>query len=859
MTPTPTMLDRLQRVATARLSTLSRQVVRYAASNQRQGSLFGSHHWTDEDEQKHPRDEGGRWAHTMSRGEFHQKKYGTDEPQKYSFRDLMATINGNREHIQLYSRSTGRNALIVKYSLRTKIEFAAQQTDISPSPDAIAAGNYRKGRFRWHGREIVIENPRGSIRSGTNKTTGKQWSVVMPHHYGYFRQTESEADGDHIDCFVGRHPESEVVFVIDQKKKDGDTFDEHKCMVGFRSAGEAKAAYLAAYSPGWRGFQNISTMTLEQFQEWLDSGDSSRPVSGTRSLVKYAGLFDSEKHPRGQPGNAGEFAKKNVGVDSLNKNDLNESIKPENITSSGSANYNSRIASGWSHGSARYVSEEPHHRNISGSWVYEVMHNEKLDEKIARVIDGTGEIGEKVSGVTLRWSELRGFSIARSVSGIVELVPIPAKAVEEFNAETDLGNGEHEDSNATLSIQEHPNYEEPKGKISPPFEDRHGDQASQPIPQSVSGQQQGLFDRGEFTTGQKSLFNVIAPDKPKSGKGKAKTTADLFAGMSSDLKAALKNKATISPADAGAVAQSPTLPGQKDLFQRGGRSSGSSVVRYEMLPPARPDWLKPKASPSEPSPTDDNSPPQEQPSKSANPKPSAGPGGWQKVGGSSVFVNSSGKITKGCPGLKGHAVGELIDESDESRDRRAAKQDHATARGLTGHDLSATAANKFATKSKVSQHQAAKSSAKRAGVATTDVLAHVPEAESVNAAYSRRLEEFKADARKKLGLNAGNLHKIEDTGHDYNNVKHFDLVTGSLEEEFPDVMHNKSDPAQFVWDTLKQGKAPKATHANIADEAADMVAAASGRMSQAFKAALSGPAGGQEPDTSFSFGALAAF
>jgi hypothetical protein len=93
-------------------------------------------------------------------------------------------------------------------------------------------------------------------------------------------------------------------------------------------------------------------------------------------------------------------------------------------------------------------------------------------------------------------------------------------------------------------------------------------------PQSVAGQQQGLFDRGEFTTGQKSLFNVISPDKPKS---KARKTADLFAGMAADVAAHLKGKATISPADAGIVVQPKSLAGQRAMFS----AVRTSVEQYQ--------------------------------------------------------------------------------------------------------------------------------------------------------------------------------------------------------------------------------------------------------------------------------------
>ena len=68
--------------------------------------------------------------------------------------------------------------------------------------------------------EIAIENPKGSVRRGKD-ASGKEWSIEMPHHYGYIKKTESEADGDHVDCFLGPHPDSHLVVVIDQQKPHG--------------------------------------------------------------------------------------------------------------------------------------------------------------------------------------------------------------------------------------------------------------------------------------------------------------------------------------------------------------------------------------------------------------------------------------------------------------------------------------------------------------------------------------------------------------------------------------------------------------------------------------------------------------
>jgi inorganic pyrophosphatase len=95
---------------------------------------------------------------------------------------------------------------------------AADKTLRNPSDE-------QKGRRQLPQGQVPIARtgdrhraPQGATRSGKNKDTGEEWSIEMPYHYGYIKRTESEADGDHIDVFLGPHLDSEVVFVIDQRR-----------------------------------------------------------------------------------------------------------------------------------------------------------------------------------------------------------------------------------------------------------------------------------------------------------------------------------------------------------------------------------------------------------------------------------------------------------------------------------------------------------------------------------------------------------------------------------------------------------------------------------------------------------------
>jgi RNA polymerase sigma factor (sigma-70 family) len=149
------------------------------------------------------------------------------------------------------------------------IREAAEYTESDPTDAQIKAGNYKKGRFSWNGMQIVIENPRGSVRRGV-ASNGEIWKRDMTAHYGYISGTKG-TDGDQVDVFMGRNPESEVVFVICQTNKDG-SFDEHKAILGTTNERKARDLYLSHYPKGWK-CGKVVAMTVAQFKEWLNSGE----------------------------------------------------------------------------------------------------------------------------------------------------------------------------------------------------------------------------------------------------------------------------------------------------------------------------------------------------------------------------------------------------------------------------------------------------------------------------------------------------------------------------------------------------------------------------------------------------------
>jgi phage-related protein (TIGR01555 family) len=155
------------------------------------------------------------------------------------------------------------------------------------------------------GLDYVVETRKG------DKRIGKDWSVVMPAHYGYVMNTVG-SDGDEVDCYIGPNPNSKQVFVVNQSKiGQPDVFDEHKCMIGFDNKQAALDTYLAGHHVGKDIFMSMVPMTMDGFKAWLQSGD-------TKTICKQAAAndadFNESDHPRDEQGKFSEAASESASV-----------------------------------------------------------------------------------------------------------------------------------------------------------------------------------------------------------------------------------------------------------------------------------------------------------------------------------------------------------------------------------------------------------------------------------------------------------------------------------------------------------------------------------------------------------------
>lgn len=230
-----------------------------------------------------------------------------EEPAEAPAKPIVQQVDVNALFGAINDLARGKREEVKLSDFASEIKEAREDTDTNPTDAQKEAGNYKKGHISIDGYDISLENPKGSVRSGKD-ANGNEWSVTMNNDYGYIRMTEG-VDGDHIDVFLSDNPTQGNVFVVDQVNEDG-SFDEHKVMYGFESADEASKAYLANYSPGWKGLGAITEVTKDEFKKWVDSSHrKTKPFAEYKSVNPVEGESLDEKAPDTTGQTIGELGK----------------------------------------------------------------------------------------------------------------------------------------------------------------------------------------------------------------------------------------------------------------------------------------------------------------------------------------------------------------------------------------------------------------------------------------------------------------------------------------------------------------------------------------------------------------------
>lgn len=161
-------------------------------------------------------------------------------------------------------------------SFPARLAEAKAETDTEPTEAQKKAGNYKMGHISFGGYQMSIENPKGSTRSGVDRS-GTPWSIEMKDTYGYIGKKYG-ADGDHLDFFINDEADLDSfqgrVYIVDQKNDDG-TFDEHKVMYGYPNWSAARNAYSRNYESGWwdKHVMQMTGVRKEDFDKWLSDSD----------------------------------------------------------------------------------------------------------------------------------------------------------------------------------------------------------------------------------------------------------------------------------------------------------------------------------------------------------------------------------------------------------------------------------------------------------------------------------------------------------------------------------------------------------------------------------------------------------
>lgn len=197
--------------------------------------------------------------------EFSRKGGTAIDFRKHSNDEIMAKI-----------AETLNPQLIVR---AVKQQLKDMQVDTAPSEKQKEIGNYAKGKIIFKQIPVMIENPKGSMRSGIGQN-GVKWLSKLHSHYGYISGTVGN-DFDPIDVFIGDDLSSSKVFVINQGFNG--LFDEHKILLGYSDINSAREAFLKCYEKGWsKNIMSIGITNTKKLREWIKDGVKTEPFVGDK-------------------------------------------------------------------------------------------------------------------------------------------------------------------------------------------------------------------------------------------------------------------------------------------------------------------------------------------------------------------------------------------------------------------------------------------------------------------------------------------------------------------------------------------------------------------------------------------------
>lgn len=144
--------------------------------------------------------------------------------------------------------------------------------------DGITIGARKYGNSRPVKRSTAFQGIPVSIEIEIGEhIIGNGWEKTYTVPYGEIPNSATLADGEGVDVYIGPLPQSDVVVVVHQNKRDG-TYDEDKVFLGFAGERDAVAAYVK-HGPEW-GLGSVDVMTVDEFKNGYLASNRNQMVEG---------------------------------------------------------------------------------------------------------------------------------------------------------------------------------------------------------------------------------------------------------------------------------------------------------------------------------------------------------------------------------------------------------------------------------------------------------------------------------------------------------------------------------------------------------------------------------------------------
>lgn len=167
------------------------------------------------------------------------------------------------------------------------------------------------------GLGIVVENPAGSVREWVD-SNGERGQTTMKFDYGYIDGVRG-VDGEEVDVYLGPVDDPSLVFVVHQQSKASGfaEYDEDKVMLGWDSADDALAAYVAQYDDP-RFFGGMSVHGIDAFKQMLrDAGIELGPIEVGKLAHRADAAGDEARQARAMIDRARRAMAENMSVGRL--------------------------------------------------------------------------------------------------------------------------------------------------------------------------------------------------------------------------------------------------------------------------------------------------------------------------------------------------------------------------------------------------------------------------------------------------------------------------------------------------------------------------------------------------------------